>query len=196
MFGSPRAVNADIEQPQSVNRLSAKAELNKYIESCPLYRSDDYLDFFHLVLSMNPDIANRGSVVRDPVKDLVSFSRDQILQDRKMLKKKDGEPSLLVGGTGTGNQNILLEIGTPIRANNTTLDASGNSYYFQPEMIWSPGYFDAVQHLNEKYGIINDIVDHARNKQIVYDRLINQEHLVPQIQPFQSRRHVLCRYLG
>lgn len=125
-----------------------------------------------------------------PVKDLVSFSRDQILQDRKMIKKKDGEPSLLFGGTGTGtgNQNTLLEFTTPTGVN-TTLEASG-IIYFQPEMIWSPGYFDAVQHLNEKYGIINDAVDHAGNKQIVYDRLINQEHLVPQIQPFQSRHHV------
>jgi hypothetical protein len=120
---------------------------------------------------------------------LVGFTRDQILQEKKIKKQKDSQQTkadLYMNSTAQGT----LDLST----GNAALDTSEPSF-FHPELLWTPGYFEAVQHLNEKYGIIKDSVDFGGNKQIVYDRLINEACLVPQIQPFQSMIYFTKIYL-
>lgn len=181
-------MDAQIEPVDSVNRVSAKVEIKKFIDGCPIYRSDDYLDFFHLVLSMNPVIAKKGILLLISVKDLVSFSRDQVLQDKKIQKRRQDATVKMTTNTSLVPES--LDQSTFNFSSEATVGA-----FFQPDSIWAPGYFEAVQHLNEKYGIVKDAIDYQGNKQIVYDQLIHEDFLIPHIQPFQSRL-ALNRYFG
>lgn len=137
-----KVIDGNTEKSDSVLRFRAKQETDKFINSCSVYKSDDYFQFFDLVLSLNEShvqMCRLISIVRDPVESLrLAIRKSRIEKSDSGVKIYDPQFFYLV--ENLNERYGIIEPATEIEEGKMRLfEKLQADQYFKPSISVVPG---------------------------------------------------------